>query len=132
MSKRADLLLACLLGNRWQKGVSTVGASCAASSPVAGANSRVHLETLLCTVKNQSATTAHTVSLQIRGAGAGTVLWNVDLFVNTTSSVASVGQSNLAFANPKLGTGLLVGFNTAIASVSYSVNIAGWIEDTNG
>jgi hypothetical protein len=92
----------------------------------------IHLETLLCTVKNLSASTAHTVSLQVRGAGGQTVLWNVDLFVNATSTVANVGQSNLAFANPKLGTGLLVGFNTALGSVSYSVNIAGWIEDTNG
>jgi hypothetical protein len=132
MSKRSDLLLACMLGNRWERGTTTVGASCAASSPVAGANSRVHLETLLCTVKNLSASTAHTVSLQVRGTNGQTVLWNVDLFVNATSTVASVGQSNLAFATPKLGTGLLVGFNTALGSVSYSVNIAGWIEDTNG
>lgn len=132
MSKKSDLLIACMLGNRWQKGVVTVGASCAAASPIAGANSRVHLESILCTVKNLSATTAHTVSLQVRGSGANTVLWNIDLFVNATSVVQTVGQSNLAFPNPKLGTGLIVAFNTALGSVTYSVNAAGWIEDTNG
>ena len=132
MSKRSDLLVACMLGNRWQKGVSTVGASCTAASPIAGANSRVHLESMICTIKNLSASTAHTVSLQVRGAGANTVLWNVDFFVNATSVVSTINQSNLAFANPKLGTGLIVAFNTALGSVSYAINAAGWIEDTNG
>ena len=132
MSKRSDLLVACILGNRWQKGVATVGASCSAASPVAGANSRVHLESLICTIKNLSASTAHTVSLQVRGSNANTVLWNVDFFVNATSVVAQLNQSNLAFANPKLGTGVIVAFNTALGSVSYAINAAGWIEDTNG
>lgn len=130
MSKRSDLLVACMLGNRWRSSNVTTGASCAASSPTPqDANSRVHLETLWYSIDNLN-TGNFTVGVEVRGA-SNTVLASVQHFLQATST-ANVNISNMAFANPKRGTSLKVAMNTALASVALAVNIAGWIEDTNG
>lgn len=131
MSKRSDLLVACLLGNRWQASNVTAGASCAAASPIAGVNSRIHLETILLTVRNLGGAALHTISAEVRGSLGNTVLWHAEMLVPSTTQ-AQISQSNLAFAAPKKGTGVIVAFNTAASSVSYAINAAGWIEDTNG
>lgn len=131
MSKRSDLLLACMLGNRWRASASTTGASCAASSPTpTSAQSRTHLETIWFSIKNQGGASVHTVQVQVRAAG-GTVWATVEhLVLSTTTS--NVNISNFAFASPKLGQSLTVAMNTALASCGYALNASGWIEDTNG
>ena len=133
MSKRSDLLLACMLGNRWRAtSAPSAGTTCIATAPTPGVNSRVHLETMWYSIKNNAGAggVSFTVQIQVRGA-SNTVLASVDhLLAGSTS--ANVNISNFAFANPKLGTGLNVFMNTVLASVTQAVNIAGWIEDTNG
>lgn len=130
MSRRSDLLVACMYGNRWNKtSAPASGTTCVATSPIPGAQSRVHLETLWYSINNLN-TGNFTVSVQVRGAG-NTVLASVQHFLAATSA-ANVNISNLSFANPKLGTSLNVFMNTVLASVAQAVNIAGWIEDTNG
>jgi hypothetical protein len=52
--------------------------------------------------------------------------------VLTSTSSANVNIADFAFAHPKRGAKLFVGMNTALASTAQAVNIAGWIEDTNG
>lgn len=131
MSKRSDLLVACMLGNRWRASNVTTGASCSASSPgiATEPNSRVHLESIWYSIDNLN-TGNFTVSVEVRGA-SNTVLASVQHFLQGTST-ANANISNFAFANPKKGTGLKVAMNTALASVAMAINIAGWIEDTNG
>lgn len=130
MSKRSELVVACMLGNRWRASNVTTGASCAASSPTPqDAVSRVHLETLWYSINNLN-TGNFTVSVEIRGA-SNTVIASVQHFLQGTSA-ANVSISNMAFANPKRGKPLSVAMNTALASVALAVNMAGWIEDTNG
>jgi hypothetical protein len=134
MSKRSDLLVACMLGNRWNAtSAPSAGTTCVANSPTPqGARSRVHLESLWTTIKNDSVSTGlfFTTQIQVRGA-SNTVLWSVDQLVQS-STMAQTNQSNLAFANPKLGKSLNVFMNTVIGSVTCSINMAGWIEDTDG
>lgn len=131
MSKRSDLLIAGLLGNRWrQTSAPTSGTTCVASSPTPlDSNSRIHLETLWYSIDNLN-TANITVQVQVRGA-ANTVLASVQHFLGA-SSAANVAMSDFAFANPKRGTSLNVFMNTVLASVTQSLNINGWIEDTNG
>lgn len=133
MSKRSDLLVACMYGNRWrQTSAPASGTTCVATTPTPGAQSRVHLESLWYSIKNLAGAGAiqFTVAVQVRGA-ANTVLASVEHLVGA-STTANVNFSNFAFANPKLGTALNVFMNTVFASVTQSMNIAGWIEDTNG
>lgn len=133
MSKRSDLVVACLLGNRWRAtSAPAAGTTCVATAPTpTSATQRVHLETLWYSVKNLAgAGVTYTVQVQVRGA-ANTVLASVDHLVGI-SQTANVAITNFAFANPKLGTGLNVFMNTVLTSVTQSLNISGWIEDTNG
>lgn len=131
MSKRSDLLVACMLGNRWRAtSAPASGTTCVASAPTpSDANSRVHLETLWYSIDNLN-TGNITVQVQVRGA-LNTVLASVQHFLQG-SVAANVNISNLALANPKKGTSLNVFMNTVLASVVQSVNATGWIEDTNG
>ena len=133
MSKRADLLVACMLGNRWRaSSAPSAGTTAQASSPTPqDANSRVHLESLWYSIVNLTgAAILCTMQAQIRGANA-TVLASIN-HLQASSLSANVAVTNIAFANPKKGTLLSVQFNTAPASVTASINLAGWIEDTNG
>jgi hypothetical protein len=132
MSKRSDLLVACMLGNRWRAtSAPAAGSTCVATSPIPGAQSKVHLESIWYSIKNLAAAgVTYTVQVQVRGA-SNTVLASVDHLVGVSAS-ANVNISNLGFANPKLGTSLNVFMNTVFASVTQAVNVAGWVEDTNG
>ena len=132
MSKKADGLIAQMLGNRWHSSMVTTAASCSAASPSVGdSQSRPHLELIWYSIKNQSTGAAlqASVSLQVRGAG-GTVFMNVD-HVLASSTVANVNIQNAMIAGKRGGT-LTVAMNTAQGSVTYSINAAGWIEDDNG
>src|SRR6185436_9471009 len=109
-------------------GAYTTGASCSAASPTAGANSRIHLETIWYSIKNWAAGAAlqHSVQLQVRGS-AGTVLTSVDhVLASSTVANATISQAMIA---GKRGAGLVVAMNTAAGSVSYAINASGWIED---
>ena len=129
MSKRADGLIANMLGNRWHSTMTTVGASCSASSPAApDSQTRPHLETIWYSIKNIN-TGNHTVAIQVRHAG-GTVLANVDHFLGS-SVIGNFNVQSAMFSGKRGGT-LTVAMNTALASVTYSINAAGWLEDVNG
>ena len=112
----------------------TTGVSCSAASPTLATQpqSRVHLESIIYSLKNWSfgAGTQFSVAVQIRGT-AGTVYANID-HVLASSTVQNANITDLKFANPKLGQGLVVTTNTPGGSVTESVAATGWIEDTNG
>lgn len=131
MSKRSDLLVACMLGNRWRAtSAPASGTTCVATAPTPqDSGSRVHLETIWYSIDNLN-TGNITVQVQVRGS-LNTVLASVQHFLQG-SVAANVNISNLALANPKKGTSLNVYMNTVLASVTQSVNATGWIEDTNG
>lgn len=130
MSKRSDLLVACMLGNRWStKSLPASGATAVATSPGCGPQSRVHLESIWYSINNLN-TGNLTVGVQVRGAGA-TVFAQVNHFLQGSTS-ANVNMSEYAFPHPKLGTALNVYVNTVLASVTAAVNLTGWVEDTNG
>lgn len=132
MSKRSDLLVACMLGNRWRAtSAPSAGTTCVANIPTAGlqATQRVHLENLFYSIRNGGGNV--TVQVQVRGANGNTVYATMDHILQATSSIA-VSVAGMAFANPKLGVGLNVFMTTVLASVVQAVNISGWIEDTNG
>lgn len=135
MSKRADLLLACMMGNRWlSTSAPAAGTTAVASSPVApGANSRPHLETIWASIHNRVGAGAinFTVGIEVRHASiAGTLIASLSQLV-PFSSTAQVSLSSMGIAG-KRGSRLSVSMNTVIASVTQTVNAAGWMEDTNG
>lgn len=129
MSKRSDGLVANMLGNRWRATTVVNGASAAVTCPAApDSQSRPHLETIWYSIKNIN-TGNHTVALQVRHAG-GTLVANVDHFLGS-SVIGNFNVQNAMYAGKRGGT-LTVAMNTALASVTYSVNAAGWFEDVNG
>ena len=134
MSKRADLLFANSLGNRWQATATTVGATVSVSSPVIrDVTSKPHMDGLWYSFQNQMGAGAliSTVSLQVRHASpTGTLIAALDhlLPVSTSANVVATGL-NIA---GKAGGRLNITTSTFIASVQASVNAFGWIEDTNG
>lgn len=134
MSKRSDLLVACMLGNRWRAASgSTVAAVVSVVSPAVDSQSRPHLETLWYSFRNfggaGGATT--TVQLQVRNASVtGTVLASVDHLV-LASTAANVSFANMQLPG-KRGSKIVVTTDTVLGSVSASINAVGWIEDTNG
>ena len=135
MSKRADLLIACMLGNRWNATNSPVaGATATVQSPVApDAQSRPHLETLIYQLVNLfgAGSLEATVSVNVSIASiAGTVVASFKHLMAPSSS-ANVGIANLQLAG-KRGRPLFVSVPTVGGSVQASLTAAGWIEDTNG
>lgn len=135
MSKRSDLLVACMLGNRWRLTTgSTVAAIVSAVSPTApDAQSRPHLETLWYSIRNFVGAGAAntTVQMQIRNASvAGTVLASVDHLVGF-STTTNVAIANMQLAG-KRGSKFYITTDTAVASVAATINACGWFEDTNG
>lgn len=134
MAERAELLLACMMGNRWAStsnptSATTNPATAAAGSPAAiPATSRPHLETILYSINGISATFS-TVGVQVRGSG-GTVMASVNHLVGG-STIANAALSYLGIPGKRGGT-LTVSMNTVITSLTQSVSAAGWIEDTNG
>ena len=136
MSKRSELLLACMLGNRWDKThAPTAGATLILSSPSIATTpqARTHLETFWYSIRNMMGAGAAntTVTFSIREASAaGTVIASVDHLVSPSSS-ANVSASDLHITG-KRGNAIAVTMDTVVGSVKATVNIAGWIEDTNG
>jgi hypothetical protein len=118
--------------DRWRATDNPTGASAAACTAPAGviaSQARPHLETILGSIWNSNA--ASTVQLQVRiASAAGTVICALDNIVNTST----VGQINLVSLGlpGKRGAGFWVGFNTAVASLTTKLSIAGWTEDANG
>lgn len=135
MSKRSDLLVACMLGNRWNAThAPAAGATVVLSSPSLGNPlARTHLESIWYSIRNQMGAGAlnTTVTLSIRQASAaGTVIASIDHLVQPSQS-ANVAISNMAlFA--KRGNAIAFTMDTVIGSVKATVNAAGWVEDTNG
>lgn len=134
MSKRSDLVVACMLGNRWKNSTVVAGAtvSCASPAPTDG-QSRPHLETLWYSIKNfvGAGGAAATVAVQVRSSSEnGTLFASVEHLV-PASTTANVSISNMQIAG-KRGARLMVTTSTFIASLTASVNAMGWIEDTNG
>lgn len=135
MSKRSDLLVACMLGNRWRANTgSTVNATVTLATPAApDAVSRPHLEGLWYSIRNfvGAGGANFTCQVQVRNASAaGTLLGSVDHLV-PFSSTANVAISNMGIPG-KRGSKFFITTDTVVASVAYSINAAGWIEDTNG
>ena len=117
--------------NRWRANDAPTGGSAAgATSPVmTGKNSLPHLETWLYTIWNSNA--AQTVQAQIRiASAAGTVIASMDNLLAATA-VQQVIATACGIPG-KRGQRLFAGFNTAVASLTTKVNIAGWIDDTDG
>jgi hypothetical protein len=119
------------LTNRWSAtSTPAAGTTCVASVAPHGAQSRIHLETLLFTIDNRGVSTGlkQTVTVNVRlGSIAGTVLAAVPLTVYS-SVVQNVAMTNLGIPGER-GIGLNVSMNTVIASLVQAVNIAGWYED---
>ncbi len=135
MSKRSDLLVACMLGNRWRATTgSTAGAVVALSTPLApDSQSRPHLETLWYSFRNflGAGGINSTVQLQVRNASvAGTVFASVDHLLGASAS-ANVAIANMQLAG-KRGSRFFIATDTGVGSVTASVNAFGWFEDTNG
>lgn len=135
MSRRSDLVVASMLGNRWRStSGSTVGAIVSVVSPAnTDTQSRHHLETLWYSIRNFVGAGAinATVQVQVRNSSAaGTVLASVDHIV-PFSTTANVAFANMQLAG-KRGGRIYVTMDTAVASVTASINAFGWIEDTNG
>ena len=135
MSKRSELLLACMLGNRWTATQNTVGATMSAASPSIATTplSRPHLETLWYSIRNFVGAGAAnaTVQIQVRHASeAGTVIASVDHLVSP-SSTAQVAFADMKIAG-KRGGRIFVTASTFVASLTTAVSMAGWVEDTNG
>jgi len=134
MTKRADLLVACMLGQRWQKTQTTAGALVSISSPAMSDNtSKTHLESLWYSLRNfvGAGAAAATVGLEIRHASVGgTLIAHVDHLL-AASTVQNIQALGLNYSS-KPGKQLFVGTDTALASLTASVNASGWIEDTNG
>jgi hypothetical protein len=120
-----------MLGNRWAASSVAAGVSVSASSGLPKDNqTRPHLETIWYSIRNLAgAGVNHTVSAQVRHAG-GTVVMSVEHFL-AASTVANVNLQAVGVAG-KRGGSLTVAMNTAVASVTYAVNAAGWFEDVNG
>jgi len=134
MTKRSDLLVACMMGTRWQKTQTTVGALVAITSPTPiDSQSKVHLETIWYSFRNFAGAGGanSTVGLEVRQASvAGTLVAHVDhlLAASTAQNVQALGLNYVG----KPGKPLFIGTDTAVGSVTASVNASGWIEDTNG
>ena len=129
MSKQSELLVACMLGNRWRAtSAPAAAATCVAVSPTPqDARSRVHLENLSYSITNGGGNI--TVGVQVRGAGNTVYSTLNQVLQNTSYHVVSI--AGMGFPHPKKGTPLNVFMNTVLASVVQTVNIAGWIDDTN-
>lgn len=134
MSKRSDLLVACLLGNRWRASTTAAGATATAVSPTpSDSQSKPHLETLFYSIRNFSGAggVAHTTTIQVRaGSETGTVMAAIDHLV-PASTVVNVAATEMGIPG-KRGQKIVVMNSTVVASVQVAVNAAGWIEDTNG
>ena len=135
MSKRSDLLVACMLGNRWNAThAPSAGTTVVANSPaLRDAVSRTHLELLWLSITNQMGAGAliTTTTVSVRQASpAGTVIASFDL-LTAPSTVSNVSIANMGLM-AKRGNQIAVTMSSVIASVNQKVNIAGWIEDTNG
>jgi hypothetical protein len=137
MSRRSDLLDACFFGNRWSANTTAAGTTVAPQSP-AGAGiiqsqSRPHMEMLCYSFINETGAGAAniTVTAQVRNASvAGTVLWSQQhLIAPSTSANVQIVCMGLP---GKRGFPIVATTNTVVASLSASISIAGWYEDTNG
>lgn len=129
MSIRSDLLIACIMGNRWRaSSTPAAGTTVSAQSPIpSNYDSRVHLETIWYSINNLSAAGV-TVSVQVKSASqAGTVLASIAHYVPTLGS-ANAALPQYQFVG-KRGLGLVVTMDTVVASVVQAINTAGWIED---
>lgn len=90
---------------------------------------RPQLETLWYSIWNSNACV--TVQVQVRVASAaGTLVASVDHQV-LTSTVASAGFTGMGIPG-KRGQKFWAGMNTAVASLTSKVTIAGWVADENG
>lgn len=120
----------CFWKNRWTATDNPAAGSVAAcTSPAITPQSRTHLETLFYSIWNSNA--AGTVQAQIRVASAtGTLVASLDNILAATA-VQQVVATALGIPI-KRGQPVHVRFNTAVASLTTKVTIAGWIDDTNG
>lgn len=122
------------LTNRWSAtSAPAAGTTCTAQVNPAGAQSRIHLETLLFTIDNRGVGAGGTagrqtvtVNVRVRSI-AGTVIAAIPL-TTYSSTVQNVAMTNLGIPGER-GIALNVSMNTVIASLVQAVNIAGWYED---
>jgi hypothetical protein len=119
------------LRDRWVANDAPAGGSAAAATAPAGLlpTQRPELETLWYSIWNSNA--CATVQVQVRYASAaGTLIAAVDHQVLTSTS-ATASLPGLGIPG-KRGVKFWVGMNTAVASLTTKVNIAGWSADENG
>jgi hypothetical protein len=116
--------------NRWSKTDAPTGASAASAlSPALGPNARTQIETWVYSIWNSNA--AQTVQAQLRVASAGgTVIASMDNLLAATA-VQQVVATALGIP-VKRGQRAFATFNTAVASLTTKVTIAGWIDDADG
>jgi hypothetical protein len=130
MSKKSDGLLADMLDNRWSAtDVKTNQALTTAQiTDTQSAKEVRHLDFFNLLILNKN-TANHTVAAQVRDATTnGTVLAQWSLLVGA-SQVAQVSPANIhLIASP--GKGLYVTLDTVAPSVTASVNIGGWTDQS--
>ena len=119
--------------DRWSANVAnTTGATVIAAAPAIHPLARQHLEFLYAAAHNKGATVSPcTVTVQVRAASPqGTVLASMPMYV-VTSTVGTVNPSSIGLPG-KRGQPIVAVMDTFVGSVTYTVNIAGWTEQSGG
>jgi hypothetical protein len=118
--------------NRWNATDNPAGASAAtvtAPAFVVQPTQRPHLETIIGSIWSGGG--GATVAVQVRiASAAGTMVASLDNNV-ASSTVAQINLVSLGLPG-KRGQKFWVSYNTAVASLTTKVAIAGWIEDVSG
>ena len=124
MSKRSDGLIIESLGNGWN--MCTTGANVTVSCSVSPAiKARAHLTQLGWSIKNLTGA-ASTVAIHVRDASiAGTILaqWQI------MTANGATNQDTFAVNIQGLrGSPLNIATDTVVASLTLSINTAGWLD----
>lgn len=125
MAKKADELIIDSLSNNWQQNhAPSAGSTCTASvqPSMAGSHERLHLTQLGWSVYNKGAT--YTVSLNVRDASInGSVLATWNMVIAAGASLQDSWAVNLIGLK---GNAINVDFGLPASSVTQTVSIAGW------